>query len=245
MDRGDVVDLLTIVQMGDRRTIGDPDISFWLGMLGPYDREECCDAIEAHRREQPGVWLEPGHVIGRVRAMHRDRLDRMDPEERYEKFDREADYREKTGMGIPYVKRVESSSTLEAAPRGKYIEADPAGWSYGVPTSTAAWDADPLQRERLDAELDARIRVYRVKNPDCVSDAEAEHAIRLKDAEKASEVLRKLKRGELADLVGGAFTSPSTTEPPPPPPMSSPVVSGNEDVIDAEVVTLGDEEELF
>lgn len=239
MDRNDVIDLLTIVQVGDNRTIGEPDIGFWLGLLGPFEKDDCCAAIEAHRRDQPGVWIEPGHVVGRVRAARRDRLDRMDVEQRrlaaIGSFDRVEDRREKTGLNVISAQTstpVESSRVGEALPRGTYIEADPAGWVYGIPRNTMAWDAEPNEKDNLRIELDARIRVYRDKNPECVSNAEAEHAIRLKDRERADAALRKLKRGGLADVLGGAFPA------------------GSEDgsVLDAEVVTLEDQptdEELF
>jgi hypothetical protein len=33
-------------------------------------------AVIDHFRERPGVWLEPGYIVQRVRAMRRDRLER-------------------------------------------------------------------------------------------------------------------------------------------------------------------------
>lgn len=82
MQRDDVIDLLAIVQATDNREVGPVDVNVWAKIIGHLDRDECTDAIMAHRREQPGVWLEPGHIAARVKARHRDRYDRMDPDER-------------------------------------------------------------------------------------------------------------------------------------------------------------------
>lgn len=237
MDRVDVVDLLTIVQSGDSRTIGEIDIGFWLQMLGAYDKDDCLDAIIAHRSEKPGVWLEPGHVVGRVRATKRDRLDRMDPDERRRFItpgDRDEDRFEKTGLGTTYRRSERVTESGEALTRGKYVDLDPAGWQYGLPGSPGVWDrGDPNEDEDLDCEITARVRVFMEKNPECESQADAEYAIRLKDREKADAIMRKWKRGEMADVLGGAFPAEPT----------------NPDVIDAEVVNLDSDgspkEELF
>ena len=79
MDRNDIIDLLTIVQAGDNRTVGQPEVNLWHQLLGHLDRDDCTDAIMAHRREQPGQWLEPGHILQRVRAVVRDRYERSEP----------------------------------------------------------------------------------------------------------------------------------------------------------------------
>ena len=82
MDSSDIIDLLTIVAVADKRTIGEADVVLWRQTLGYLNKDDCVDAIMAHRREQPGVWLEPGHVLQRVRAAIRDRYERADPDER-------------------------------------------------------------------------------------------------------------------------------------------------------------------
>jgi hypothetical protein len=78
VDRNDIIDLLTIVQASDNRSVGDPEIVVWHKLLGHLDKDDCTDAILAFRAEEPGKWLEPGHVLTRVRAKIRDRLDRLD-----------------------------------------------------------------------------------------------------------------------------------------------------------------------
>jgi hypothetical protein len=81
VDIEDVVDLLTIVAVADKRTIGESDARLWLELLERFDKDECSDAIMAHRREQPGVWLEPGHIVQRVRIARNDFIARADPDD--------------------------------------------------------------------------------------------------------------------------------------------------------------------
>lgn len=82
MDTEDIIDLLTIVSVGDKRTIGEADVILWQRVLTGLTKDDCLDAIEAHRRDQPGVFLEPGHVVKRVKALVTDRYDRADDEQR-------------------------------------------------------------------------------------------------------------------------------------------------------------------
>jgi hypothetical protein len=82
VDRNDIIDLLAIVKSVDNRTVEDYDIQVWLEMLVRFDKDDCLDAIMAHRAQQPGAWLEPGHVVQRVKAKINDRLERQDPDER-------------------------------------------------------------------------------------------------------------------------------------------------------------------
>jgi hypothetical protein len=80
MDREDVIDLLAIIQANDHRTVGDVDVELWQRMVGNYTRDEAVDAIMAHIRDTPGVWLEPGHVVARVKAAQRDAYERSNPD---------------------------------------------------------------------------------------------------------------------------------------------------------------------
>lgn len=98
MDIEDVIDLLTIVAVGDKRTVGQSDAIQWHRIIGHLNRDECTEAIEAHRREQPGVWLEPGHILGRVKAKQRDRLDRMDPDDRAQAIAEGYQFRDRYGV---------------------------------------------------------------------------------------------------------------------------------------------------
>ena len=82
MDREDIVDLLSIIQANDNRTIGETDMALWLQMIGQLAKDDALDAIQAHFAEYPHIRITPGHVIQRVKAMIKDRLERMEPDER-------------------------------------------------------------------------------------------------------------------------------------------------------------------
>jgi hypothetical protein len=78
MDTHDVIDLLTIVSVNDKRTTGENDVLLWHSLIGHLDKDDCSDAIMAHFRECPNEYLKPGHVLERVRAVIRDRYERAD-----------------------------------------------------------------------------------------------------------------------------------------------------------------------
>ncbi len=82
MTRDDVIDVLTAVAAGDRRTVGHADVEFWQAVMGDLPKTLALQAVRNHFRERPGVWLEPGHVVAGVRALRRDQLDRESDEER-------------------------------------------------------------------------------------------------------------------------------------------------------------------
>lgn len=79
MNRNDIIDVLTAVAAGDRRTVGEADVTMWGRVISDDTRitkDEALVAVVDHFRERPGVWLEPGHIVERVRAVRRDRLER-------------------------------------------------------------------------------------------------------------------------------------------------------------------------
>lgn len=76
MTRDDVIDVLTVVAAGDRRTVGQADVDVWFAVIGDLDKDLALRAVRDHLRECPGVWLEPGHVYQRARAIRRDQLER-------------------------------------------------------------------------------------------------------------------------------------------------------------------------
>lgn len=83
MTRDEMLDLYALVQASDgREEATDADELVWARILGPLSVDDCADAIMAHFREQPNVWLQPGHILARVRARRADELARMDPDER-------------------------------------------------------------------------------------------------------------------------------------------------------------------
>ena len=83
MIRDELIDLYALIQASDNRDeISEADIVIWQQVLGDLSADDCLDAVMAHFREQPGVWLQPGHIRARVRARKADELARMDPDER-------------------------------------------------------------------------------------------------------------------------------------------------------------------
>lgn len=76
MNRNDVIDVLTVVAAATRRSVGEADVNIWSEVIGGDDKQLALKAVRDHLRDRPGVWLEPGHVHQRVRAMVRDQLAR-------------------------------------------------------------------------------------------------------------------------------------------------------------------------
>jgi len=85
MTRDDVIDVLTAVAAATRRSVGEADVEIWMGVLGDLPLMGLVKgkvenlpllAVRDHLADCPGVWLEPGHVYQRVRAMVRDQLER-------------------------------------------------------------------------------------------------------------------------------------------------------------------------
>jgi hypothetical protein len=77
MNRVEIIDILTAVQVVDHRTVGEGDILMWGAIIGDLSKDDALQAVLDHRREQPGVWLEPGHIYERVRAIRQDRFQRQ------------------------------------------------------------------------------------------------------------------------------------------------------------------------
>src|SRR6476620_1328278 len=82
MNRDDVIDVLTAVAAADRRTVGEADVDVWQAVIGDLPKDLALQAVRDHLREKPGVWLEPGHIYERVRAIRRDQLEREPDEHR-------------------------------------------------------------------------------------------------------------------------------------------------------------------
>jgi len=62
VNRGEIARLLAVVASIDKRTVGESDINSWHLLLGPIDYQRAQDAVVAHFRHKPGVWLEAGHI---------------------------------------------------------------------------------------------------------------------------------------------------------------------------------------
>jgi hypothetical protein len=68
----DIIDILSIAAAVDRRTVGESDVILWHELIGDLPKDLAQQAVIGHLREQPGVWLEPGHVVAGVRVIRRE-----------------------------------------------------------------------------------------------------------------------------------------------------------------------------
>ena len=57
----------------DHRRPDDVTLLAWHELLAPYSLRDCLDALRAHRTEST-EYLQPAHIINRVRAVQRRRL---------------------------------------------------------------------------------------------------------------------------------------------------------------------------
>ena len=71
MNATDTVDLLSLVAVGDRRTVGESDVAFWLGLLGDLRLDECKQAVRKHFYTSTD-WLMPVHIRKIVIADRQD-----------------------------------------------------------------------------------------------------------------------------------------------------------------------------
>lgn len=78
MNKNDVVDVLSAIAVGDRRTVGQNDVELWNRIIGHLRKDLALQAVVDHFRECPGVWLEPGHIAQRVGAISRDSFERAE-----------------------------------------------------------------------------------------------------------------------------------------------------------------------
>jgi hypothetical protein len=76
MKTQEIIELLGVIAVVDKRTVGEADVIAWETIIGDLPAGDALLAVRDHFRERPGVWLEPGHIVQRVRAVRRDRLER-------------------------------------------------------------------------------------------------------------------------------------------------------------------------
>ena len=69
MTHDDIIDLLSYAAAFDRRTVGKFDVLAWYDLIGDLPKDLALQAARDHYREQPGVWLEPGHIVAGVEAI--------------------------------------------------------------------------------------------------------------------------------------------------------------------------------
>lgn len=110
MTPDDVIDVLSAVAAVDRRTVGEADVLMWQQILGNLPKDLALRAIVDHFREQPGVWLEPGHIVAGVRAIQRDRYERQSLAEL------DARQAEQDAQLAPRIRELAESKSIDTAP---------------------------------------------------------------------------------------------------------------------------------
>ena len=77
MTREQMARVLAFVQLGDNRHVDGLVLDYWLQIVGDLDFDTAMGAVVRFRRERPGTYLEPGHllelagVVAEVRALGR------------------------------------------------------------------------------------------------------------------------------------------------------------------------------
>lgn len=63
MNKQEMAMLLTKVQLGDNRHVDALVLELWLDTIGDLGFNDAIDALRRFRRERPGTYLEPGHLL--------------------------------------------------------------------------------------------------------------------------------------------------------------------------------------
>ena len=77
MKKSEVAKLLTAIAATDNRTIGMLDVDTWAAILPDTMTLPDAQAALIHHRQTSTEWLQPKHVIDAVRAINRDRWQRI------------------------------------------------------------------------------------------------------------------------------------------------------------------------
>lgn len=69
MNNGEILDLLSVIQMYDGRTVGESDVRVWADASerGRWAYAQAQEAVKAHYAESTD-WIQPGHVTQRIRT---------------------------------------------------------------------------------------------------------------------------------------------------------------------------------
>lgn len=63
MNREAMARVLAFVQLGDNRHVDALVLDYWMQIVGDLDFETAMNAVIRFRRERPGTYLEPGHLL--------------------------------------------------------------------------------------------------------------------------------------------------------------------------------------
>lgn len=149
MNRNDVIDVLSVVAAATRRSVGETDVAIWEPIIGSLSKDLALQAVRDHIRENPGVWLEPGHVYQRARAIRRDEMERDNWAPAIES--RQTEHYPGDAKAAPDL--ADFPSDWDSAQRTT------AYWyalrMHAVPQSTSGWKALAAQIKRLREQREA------------------------------------------------------------------------------------------
>lgn len=63
MNQPEMVTLLAKVQLGDNRNVDRLTVDYWMDTIGDLPFDVALTALRRFRRERPGIYLEPGHLL--------------------------------------------------------------------------------------------------------------------------------------------------------------------------------------
>ena len=63
MIRSEMARVLAFIQLGDNRHVDGLVLDYWMEVVGDLPFEDAMQAVRRFRRERPGVYLEPGHLL--------------------------------------------------------------------------------------------------------------------------------------------------------------------------------------
>lgn len=63
MIRAEMAKVLAFIQLGDSRNVDGLVLDYWMEVVGDLAFEDAMQAVRRFRRERPGVYLEPGHLL--------------------------------------------------------------------------------------------------------------------------------------------------------------------------------------
>jgi hypothetical protein len=132
MEWNDVVDVLTAAQAFDRRTVGEADIAAWQAAFAAAkvtSRADALTAVTGHYASSRD-WLMPYDVISRVKAIHRDRIRRVDADNVMGDFDLSL---ESDRVQWVETSRMRYSAIAEGATVAEAIAAHPRRAELGQP----------------------------------------------------------------------------------------------------------------
>jgi hypothetical protein len=67
VNRQEAAQVLTKIQLLDNRQVDGATLAAWFELIGGLEFTDALEGVNLHRLEQPGRWLEPGHVVAGAR----------------------------------------------------------------------------------------------------------------------------------------------------------------------------------